>query len=305
MNKLIVSSAPHLVTKRTTQSIMFEVLLAMLPAAVSATVIFGIDALIRIVFCMAMCALFEVGFQLITKRPITIKDGSALVTGVLLAFTLPSNFPLAKAAVGCFVAIVVAKQLFGGLGRNFANPALVGRIVLMLSFSSDLSGKYPMPQSADVLAGATPLSGNWQGSVLDLLLGNRAGALGEACSITLLIGGIYLVVRKITTISIPLSYVGGVAVFALIGGTDPIANILMGGVLMGAFFMATDYVTSPITESGKVIYGICCAALTMIIRFFGSYPEGVAFSILVMNVFTPLIDNLTLSKPLGGVKDNG
>ena len=262
-----------------------------------------------------------------TKQPNTISDCSAIVTGMLLAFNLPSTFPFWMAMVGCFVAIVVVKMLFGGIGRNFANPAITARVVLLVSFSAAMgdASAFVTPTFADGrishIAGATPLGainttqvgslseignmalGSVDGvpNVFELLFGLRGGSLGETCIVTLLIGGIYLIYKKVISPIIPLTYIGTVFVMSWILGVNPISQILAGGLVLGAFFMATDYSTSPVTKKGKVIFAIGCGLLTIVIRLYGQYVEGVSFAILLMNILTPLIDRWTKTKPFGGL----
>lgn len=319
MNQLIVSPAPHLRKPRFTSNVMADVLIGLAPAAIASVILYGFKALLLIVVCMASSVLFESLYQRLMKQPVTVNDLSACVTGMLLAFCLPPSLPLWMAIIGCFVSIVVVKQLFGGLGRNFANPAIVGRIVLMLSFSGPMSS---YPPALDAVAGATPLSGGKYAGLFDLFVGKMGGSLGEVCKVALLIGGIYLLVRKVITITIPATYIGTVAVFVFLlsffpalskgagaafaaAGGEVAFHLLTGGLILGAFFMATDFVTSPTTEKGKAIYGVACGVITVLIRYYGNYPEGVSFAILFMNILTPAIDNFTRSKPLGGVTNNG
>lgn len=238
------------------------------------------------------------------KREQTIGDLSAVLTGLLLALNLPVTLPFWQAGIGCFAAIVIVKQLFGGLGQNFANPAIVGRIVLMLSFTSNMtSWVIPKYYKADeIITGATPLV-TGDASYKDLFLGNIGGCIGETCSLAILLGGIYLIIRKIISPVTPIAFIGTVALLDLIAGNDVIYNVLAGGLLLGAFFMATDYVTTPITSKGKLIFGIGCGLITFIIRQFGSYPEGISFAILLMNIVTPYIDRFTMAKPFGAKKE--
>lgn len=308
--KLIVAASPHIRSSRTTQSIMLDVIIALMPTLVASAVIFGINSLAVIAICVVSCVVFEYLSRHIMKKPQTISDLSAVVTGIILAFNLPSTVPIYVLIIGSFIAIVIVKQLFGGLGQNFANPALTARIVLMLSFTSAVT-KYANPVwFKDAVASATPLAfadevvanGNLLGSisVKDLFLGAHAGCLGETCALTLLIGGAYLVTRHVISPAVPLAYLGSFAVFTLISGNNPIRELLMGGIMLGAIFMATDYATTPINFWGKIIFGIGCGLITFIIRqFSSSYTEGVSFSILLMNILTPYIDNLTRPLPLG------
>lgn len=300
MQKLIVSPSPHTHCKMTTQKIMLNVIIALCPAIISSGFIFGLRAVFLILICVSTALVWETLFNLITKKPNTISDLSAAVTGILLAFNLPPSLPFWMAAIGTFIAIVVVKCLFGGLGQNFANPAIVGRIVLMLSFTNAMTN-WTLPlslQTSDVTTGATPLvSGNAE--YLDLFLGKTGGCLGETCALALIIGGLYLVIRHIISPITPLFFLLTVEIFSIAAGFDPLYQILSGGILLGAIFMATDYVTTPITMWGKVIFGIGCGTITCIIRFYASMAEGVSFSILIMNILTPYIDMITKAKPVG------
>ncbi len=306
-NNLKIVPSPHLRGRATTRTIMLDVIIALIPALIAATYIFGFDALLLCVVCVVSCVAFEYLFRKILKRSNTIGDLSAVVTGLLLAFNLPATLPPWMAVIGSFVAIVIVKQLFGGIGQNFANPAIVGRIVLFISFSSAMTN-WVKPLSyqyhtANVMTTATPLalmrSGRWT-EYADLLLGNIGGCLGETCAIALIIGGLYLIIRGVISPVIPVVYLATVAVGAALGGQDVLFHLLSGGLLLGAIFMATDYATSPTTTLGKVIFAFGCGAITITIRLFGAYAEGVSFAILLMNIVTPLIDRYTKSKPLGG-----
>ena len=308
---LIVSASPHIRHKRTTSRVMLDVILALLPALGMAVYLFGPRALVLTVFCVTVCLALEYAFCLVVKKPSTINDLSAVVTGILLAFNLPVSFPLWMAAIGCAAAIVVAKQLFGGLGENFANPAIVGRVVLMVSFTAQMSN-YTTPflyqktgQVVDAVTSATPLAqlGSEQApGYLDLFLGLHAGAMGEVCAAALLLGGLYLVLRRVISPLIPVCYIGTVFLLTTLCGADGVYHILSGGLMLGAIFMATDYVTSPMTRLGKVIFAVGCGLITAVIRLFGSYPEGVSFAILLMNILTPTIDRLVRTHPVGGVR---
>jgi electron transport complex protein RnfD len=307
---LIVSSSPHALDNITTSRIMMDVLIAMVPALIMSGVIFGPRAILLTIVCVVSSVVFEWGFEKITKRDNTISDLSAAVTGVLLSFNLPSNLPYWMAVLGCFVAIVIVKQLFGGIGQNFVNPAITARIVLLLSFATPMT-TWPLPEqimgASDAVTGPTPLGIlNMGGNVADLpsnvdmFLGFVGGSLGETSAIALLLGGIYLVARKVIEPTIPVAFIGTVFIIALLAGEDAIFHVCAGGVMLGAFFMATDYSTSPLTTNGKIVFGIGCGLMTMIIRLFGSLPEGVSFSILLMNILTPHIDNLSRRKIYGG-----
>lgn len=304
MENLVVSPSPHINNSMTTSKIMGQVLLALLPAGIAAAIIFGGRALILIGFCVAMSVIWEKLFCIVTKRKDTIDDLSAAVTGLLLAYNLPVTIPLWMALIGTFVAIVITKGLFGGLGQNFANPAMVGRIVLMLSFPSAMT-TWAEPfyyRAKDIITTATPLITN-DVKYKDLFLGTIGGCLGETCSLALLIGGIYLMARKIIKPYIPAAFMGTVMVFSILAGKDPIYQLLSGGIILGAFFMATDYVTTPVTDSGKAIFGIGCGLITCVIRFYGGKAEGVSYAILLMNILVPYIDMITASKPFGTKKD--
>ena len=309
-NKLIVSPSPHIRDSASTSTIMRDVLIALAPAMVAAVIIFGFRALLMTAVCVAAGIVFEYGTERILGREVTISDLSAAVTGVILSFNLPVQLPLWMAVVGCFFAIVIVKQLFGGIGNNFANPAIAARIFLLLSFSQQMTTWLQVENGHAVegVYGATPLALISAGdtanlpSLLDMFLGVRGGCMGETCALALLIGGIYLIYRKVITITIPLSFIGGVFVLSLLFGVDPLYQVLGGGLMIGAFFMATDYTTSPITEKGKIIFGLGCALITMVIRVFGSYPEGVSYSILLMNIITPHINRMVRNKAFGGVQ---
>ena len=302
MEKLIVSPSPHMRSGMTTQKIMLNVIIALCPAVIASGVIFGLRAIFLILVCVATSLVWETLFNIVTKKSNTISDLSAVVTGILLAFNLPPSLPFWMAAIGTFVAIVIVKCLFGGLGQNFANPAIVGRIVLMLSFTGAMTN-WTLPltlQTTDAVTGATPLV-TQNAKYLDLFLGMTGGCLGETCALALIIGGIYLIIRRIISPITPLFFLLTVEVFSVVAGVDPLYQILSGGVLLGAIFMATDYVTTPITFWGKVIFGIGCGVITCVIRFYASMAEGVSFSILIMNILTPYIDMITKAKPVGAV----
>lgn len=311
MDKLILSVSPHLRNKTNTTIIMLDVVIALLPALVMSVVVFGLRALILVAVCVASCVLAEFLFGLLVKKPCTIGDLSAVVTGILLAFNLPVGLPVWQAVIGSVVAIIVVKQLFGGLGMNFANPAIVGRIVMFLAFSGTMSN-YQIPDATgELVATATPLvaTGNDVPTLFNLFIGNNNGCIGETCAAALIAGGIYLMIRKVITFHIPVVFIGTVFVLSLLvvpeGQTAlnyALYQILSGGLMLGAIFMATDYVTSPYTKWGKVIFAVGCGLITFAIRQFGSYPEGVSFSILFMNILTPYINNWTATKPLGGAK---
>lgn len=310
-NKMIVSVSPHLYAKDTTQTIMRDVLIALCPAVVASILFFGMRALLVEIVCVAVAVLCEWAFEKITKRPDTITDLSAAVTGLLLALNLPVGIPLWQAAFGAFVAIIMVKQLFGGIGQNFANPAITARVIMLVAFSGTMT-TWVAPAFADAVSSATPLSilpgiADGTASVSDLptlgqmFLGARGGSLGETSCLALLIGGIYLIVRKVITWHTPVAFIGTVLVLTALLGREPLYQVMAGGLFIGAFFMATDYTTSPPTPKGKVIFGIGCGIITVLIRVWGNYPEGVSFSILLMNIMNPFISQWTKSKPFGGV----
>ena len=304
-NKLIVSAAPHITSGDTTSKIMQRVCLALVPTLIASVVIFGFSALILTAITVASCVIFEYAYCKLMGREVTINDFSAVVTGLLLAYNMPSGMPVWMAVVGSFVAIVIVKQLFGGLGFNFANPAIVGRIALALGYTGAMTTYVYPANGIDALSAATPLgvaSELGASNYITLLLGNHGGVLGETCAITIALGGIYLIATKVISPMIPVAYLASVAVFSALFGMDPIVQLLSGGVMLGAFFMATDYVTSPTTEKGKLIFGICLGLITMLIRKFGTMNEGVSFAILLMNLVVPYIDVLTRQDKLGIAK---
>ena len=301
----IVSVSPHLHHKVDTKSIMRDVCIAMVPALIAAVLIFGLRALLVTAVSVAAAVVTEFLYQKGTKQTVTISDWSAVVTGMLLAFNLPVSIPLWQAAFGSIVAILIVKQLFGGLGRNFANPAIVGRIVLFLSFSKTMTAW----TFVDGVSTATPLSvmanGGQLPGMMQMFLGVKGGCLGEVSILALLIGFAYLLVRKIISWHTPVAFIGSVFVLSwLIGGDFVYAvnQVLAGGLVLGAVFMATDYATTPSTDNGRLIFGLGCGLLTVMIRQWGSYAEGVSFAILFMNILTPYISKWTRTKPFGGVK---
>ena len=311
MKKLIVSTSPHIKSPVTTQNIMLDVLIALAPATVMAVVLFGLRALLIIGVCVVTAVVSEFIFNLINKRKQTVLDLSATVTGLLLALNLPLTATVWQCIVGSIFAIIVVKCLFGGLGHNFANPAITARIFLLLSFSTTIAGG-TSPQLVDFVASATPLAAIKDGathqlpSLLHMLIGLRGGAIGEVCSIALIVGYIYLVVKKVIHFETPLIFVATVFLLSwLIKGDITIAlyQVLGGGLLLGAIFMATDYVTTPINRVGKMVFALGCGLITVLIRFYGNYPEGVSFSILLMNILSPYIEKLCKKKAFGGAKN--
>jgi len=304
-NKLIVSSSPHMGSTVKTKNIMIDVIIALIPALVASVYYFGARVLLVTCASVATCVISEYICRLVMKRPNTISDCSAIVTGILLACNLPSGIPIWVVIIGGVVAIVVAKQMFGGIGHNFVNPALTARIVLMVSFPTLMTTWPAVLGGTDAVSAATPLGILTEGGIsglpdyMNLFLGNHGGSLGETCALALLIGGIYLVIKKVISPIIPMTYIAVVFVFSSILGQDPVVWILSGGLFLGAIFMATDYTTCPLTNKGKVIYAIGCGLLTTIIRLFGSLPEGVSFSIILMNILVPHIEKLTMPKVFG------
>ncbi len=310
-SKLIVSSSPHIGAPVKTKNIMLDVIIALVPALIASVVFFGVRTLIVTALSVASCVLAEYISRRVMKRDQTISDLSAVVTGILLAFNLPSGIPLWVPVLGGVIAIVMIKQMFGGIGNNFVNPALGARIILMTSFPT-LMTTWPAAagtSAVDATATASPLAliaaGNLSElpSYMDMFIGRRAGCLGETCIIALIIGGVYLVAKKVISPLIPCVYIATVFVFMLILGQDALMQILSGGLFLGAIFMATDYTTSPLTNKGKIIYAIGCGVITTLIRVFGSLPEGVSFSIVLMNIITPLIERATMPKPFGVGKE--
>ena len=296
---LLVSPSPHVRARYSTRTIMLDVIIALVPALIAATFIFGWRALVVTAVCVASCVVSEWLFEKLCKRDVTVGDLSAVVTGMLLGFNLPVSIPLWQAIFGSIVAIVVVKQLFGGIGCNFANPAITARLVMLISFAGSMSD---FSTKNDAVSSATPLSGGEMPSLLDLFLGRHGGSIGETCALAIIIGGVYLIARRVITWHTPVVFVGTVMLFTLALGENPLEHALTGGLLLGAVFMATDYSTTPPTKWGKVIFGAGCGAITVLIRVFGNYPEGVSFAILFMNILTPYITSWTKKKPFGGVK---
>ncbi len=309
MNNLSVSSSPHIRASVTTRRIMLDVLIALLPAAVMGCVIFGWRALLVLTTTTASAIISEFIFNLIIKKEETVSDLSAAVTGLILGMNLHANAPIWQCVIGSVFAVVVVKCLFGGLGCNFANPAATGRIFLLLSFAGTLSGgAVPiLSRTPELVSGATPLeimkSGGTLPSILDLFLGLHGGAIGETCALALLVGFIYLVIRRVIYFETPTIFVATVFLLTLIVENSfylGLVNVLSGGLILGAVFMATDYVTTPVTRSGKMIYAFGCGLITFLIRSFGNYPEGVSFAIVFMNILSPYIERWTRKKALGG-----
>ena len=306
MAKLTVSAAPHIHSGASTNRIMLDVLIALLPATVASVVIFGLKSLIVIAACVITALVGEALFNIVTKRKQTIGDLSAVVTGLLLALNLSTNVPAWQCVIGTLFAIICVKCLFGGLGCNFANPAITGRVFMLVAFSAVAGGANPT--IVDLTTSATPLEQLGKGETLelmDLFLGLHGGAIGETCILALIIGFVYLLVRKVITWHTPVVFIATVFVLYLAFTGDvmmALSQILAGGLFIGAIFMATDYVTTPITTRGRIVFALGCGIITFIIRYFCAYPEGVSFSILIMNILTPFIEKWTAKEPLGGVK---
>ena len=308
-NDLIVSVSPHYHKKgATTQRVMLDVLIALCPALIAGCVIFGMRALLLTVISAANCVLLESVWNRLMKKDDTVSDLSAVVTGVLIAFNVHAGMPVWQLLVGDFIAIIIVKMLFGGLGCNFVNPALVGRVTMMLSFTSSMTAYNTSVAKIDALTSATPLSAMGSLHLSDigtLLLGQHGGMLGETCAIALIIGGVYLVVKDVIKPTIPLCFAGSAFVFTLLftgfNFETAVLSVFSGGLMLGAIFMATDYVTSPMTGKGRVIFAVGCGFLTTCIRLFASSAEGVSFAILLMNLLVPYINDGTRTKPLGGV----
>ena len=302
MNNLTVSTSPHIRSGASVNRIMLDVIIALLPALVASVAIFGARAALIVCVCVAASVASEWIYEKAMKKPVTIRDLSAVITGMLLAFNLPVHIPVWQAVFGSVIAIVLVKQLFGGIGKNFANPAITARIIMFLAFSVTMTRF----SGIDALSGATPLTiiagGGKQPPLWDIILGIREGCLGETSVVALFIGGVYLVVRRVILPNTPIAFIATVFVFTAILGKQPVYQIFSGGLFIGAIFMATDYVTSPVTPWGKVIFGVGAGIITVVIRIYGAYPEGVSFSILLMNILTPYINRLTEHRPAGGIK---
>lgn len=317
--QLIVTESPHTRSKCSTPEIMLDVVIALLPALIAGVIVFGYRAAVLAVVCVAACVFFEWGWCKMLKKPSSIGDFSAVVTGLLLALNLPVVLPYWMAIIGSLFAIIIVKQFFGGLGHNFMNPALAARAFLLTSWAKPMTtwvepfAKLNFLGNADAVTSATPLAALKEGgnvpSYLDLFLGNVGGCIGEVSALAILIGAGYLLWRHVIKIKVPLIYILTVAVLTFIFGGDgfftgdALYHVLSGGLLLGAFFMATDYVTTPYTPNGQIVFAVGCGILTTVIRLWGGYPEGVSYSILLMNVASPLIDKLTVPKRFGFVKE--
>ncbi len=301
--RLLVTPSPHIKSAVTTQKVMGVVIISLLPAVIASVIIFGLRAVAVIAVTVASAVIFELLTRKLMKRPNTTADLSAVVTGVILALNLPVTIPLWMAAIGSFIAIVIVKQLFGGLGQNFANPAIVARIVLIISFGEAMTtwAKPFYYKEADLVTSATPLE-TGAATYKELFLGTIGGSLGETCALALLIGGLLLIFTRVISPTTPVAFIGTVALLTFVSGGDALYQVLSGGLLLGAFFMATDYVTTPITSKGKIIFGVGCGIITFAIRQWGALPEGVSYSILLMNILTPYIDMISKTKPVGAKK---
>ncbi|MCD7862066.1 MAG: RnfABCDGE type electron transport complex subunit D [Lachnospiraceae bacterium] len=312
-----VSTSPHVRDLKTTRQLMTDVFIALLPAAVAGAVWFGWHALLLEVVCVAAAVAFEYIFQKCMKKEITAFDGSAAVTGLLLAMNLPSQFPVWKALLGAAFAIIVVKQLYGGIGQNFMNPALGGRVFLSISFAGSMtnfslaSGSLAAAKISETVSSATPLALAQEGviSLKDVFLGTTLGVIGETSAFLLILGGVYLLVRKVIQIHIPLAYLGSFLIMMILFSPNHLdaqylaGQLFSGGLMLGAFFMATDYVTSPITEKGKVIFGVLLGVLTAIFRLYGSSAEGVSYAIIIGNLLVPLIEKVT--RPVAFGREGG
>lgn len=310
--KLFVSSSPHIRVENTIQKVMLDVIIALIPATLGALYYFRMNGAKIILLSVLTAIASEVIFQKIRKQPVTINDLSAVVTGLLLAFNIPASAPWWIPVLGSVIAIVVVKQFFGGLGHNFMNPALAARIMLMISYTGRMTSW--VKPGVDAKSTATPLSfvkgvtevPTNAPKLMDMLFGNIGGSLGETSAILLILGGIYLVYRGVISIQVPAIYIGTVAVVSLVYGQFDIYfmmyHLLAGGLMLGAIYMATDYASTPVTPKGRIIFALGCGILTSVIRFYGNYPEGVGFSIILMNIAAPLIEKYTAPRVFGEVK---
>ena len=305
MTQLHISSSPHIHGQKTTSRIMLDVIIALMPATIAGFIIFGLKALSVVMMCIAACVISEIIFNKIVGKEDTTDDLSAVVTGLLLGLNLPADTPLWQAAVGSIFAIVLVKCMFGGIGCNLVNPAVTARVFMLIAFGSLAKPSFPV----DSVATATPLAELADGKsvdLLDLFLGNIGGAIGETCKLALLIGGIYLILRRVIYWHLPVTYIGTVFVLSFLikdfSLVEALSQVLSGGLIIGAFFMATDYVTSPATPKGKVIFGVGAGIITVLIRFWGVYPEGVSFAILLMNILNPYINVWSRRKLFGRAK---
>ena len=305
--RLIVSASPHLRSEETTTGLMANVIVALVPCVVASAIIFGLRALLVTAVSVVASVAFEWLYCKLLKKPNPVGDLSAVVTGIILALNVPVGMPIGELIVGDFVAIIVVKQLFGGIGMNFANPALVGRIFLFISFAGEMNTWVYPDAAVDQLSSATPLkvADPSKLSLLDLFMGVHGGVLGETCALAIVLGLVYLVATKTISAAIPASYIGSMFIFYLISTRSlhgALVGVLSGGLLFGAVYMATDYVTSPFTLKGKLVYGVALGIVTFAIREWGSYAEGVSFALLFMNLWVPYINDLTRQTPYGYIK---
>ena len=310
--KLIVSHSPHIAGKDTVSKIMLDVIIALIPALIAGCIVFGMRAFVVTLICVLSCMLSELIWNKLLKKENTLSDFSAIVTGMLLAFNLPASIPLWMAVIGSAFAIIIVKQFFGGIGHNFMNPALAGRAFLLASWAPVMTSQWYAPKTVlplfglpDAITSATPLVSGESFDYLTLFLGNHAGCIGETSVLAILIGALYLIIKKVIRIRVPLIFVLTVAIGTALCGFDPIRQILSGGLMLGACFMATDYTTTPATPKGQIIFALGCGIITVLIRVWGGYPEGVSYSILLMNVATPLIEKMTAPKKFGSKKGAG
>ena len=307
-NKPVMAAGPHIHSADSSRRIMLDVIIALLPASIAAVILFGLQAALMICVCVAAAVVSEFLFNLIARRDQSVGDLSAVVTGLLLALNLSTNVPLWQCALGSVFAIVLVKCAFGGMGHNFANPAITARVFLLMAFTSTVAGG-AIPAAVDAVSSATPLDligveGAQLPSLTDMLLGLRGGAIGETCILALLLGFVYLLIRKVIHWQIPVIFMGTVFVCFLLATGSPLAalyELLAGGLVLGAVFMATDYTTTPITAEGRMLFALGCGLITFVIRKFCAYPEGVSYSILCMNILAPWLEKWTRRKPLGGV----
>lgn len=313
--KFTVSSSPHIKLCEDTRSVMLDVIIALMPASAAGVYFFGLRALAVMLTSVAACILSEYAYEKITKKPVTVGDLSCVVTGILLALNLPSSIPLWMVIIGAAFAIIIVKQLYGGLGKNFMNPALAARCFMLVAWAGSMTCFYE--PFTDAISSATPLavlkgtSGGDLPTLLTAFLGGKPGCIGETSGLMLLLGFVYLLAKRVVDFRIPVCYLASFAVFTYLFGNNATelsqgmftaVSMLSGGLLLGVFFMATDYVTTPATPRGRIVFGIGCGFLTFAIRRFGGYPEGVSFSIILMNVAAPLIERFTAPKPFGYVK---
>lgn len=312
MEKLFnVSSSPHAHKGTTVQNIMLDVVIALIPALLVGTYFFGVRTLLLTILCVVSCVAFEAMWQTFTHQTLSIKDLSAVITGLLLAFNLPVDAPIYVPIVGAFVAIILAKQCFGGIGQNFINPALAARAFLLAAYPQAMTS-FSAPRGLDALTGPTPLaairpdSAVAMPSLVDAFIGNIGGCIGEVSALAILLGGLYLIYKKVITWHIPVCYLGTMFIVTLLfsghGVGDSFTSIFLGGAMLGAFFMATDYTTTPMTLKGQIIFAVGAGIIASVIRLFGGYPEGVSYSILIMNLAVPLIDKFVKTVRFGGAK---